>query len=216
VVARRLKAQALLDAMDGVAYIIDRAGVIVALSQHANRHEPGSSGHWTNPIVRGRLIYDSISGDQVRDLYRELHEAVWSCRRPGVSFFYRCDAPGAERLMHMSMRLIQDEQDKAGILYHSILVNEVPRIPLPLFASQMRMSHTIGAGGRPIIVMCAFCQDVGWPPNRGTTPEEWIGAAEYYRRGGGSDVLISHGACELCVERVLNEDATARPFTERS
>ena len=214
--ARRLNAQALLDAMDGVAYILDGAGVIVGFSKHANQREPGDDDPWQDPIVLGRLVYDSIAGEQVRDLYRDLHGAVWACRRPGVSFFYRCDTPGAERLMHMSMRLIQDEQDKAGILYHSILVNQVPRVPIPLFASQLSLSHHPEEGGLPIVVMCAFCQNVGWPPHHGATPNEWISAAEYYRRGGGSDVLISHGACEPCVERVLNEDGTALPFTEPS
>ena len=149
-------------------------------------------------------------------MYRELHRDVWSCAKPGVSFFYRCDVPGAERLMRMSMRLMQDEQDKVGVLYHSILVNEVPRIPLPLFASPVRMSHKVGAGGEPIIVMCAFCQDVGWTQDHGADSEEWIEAAEYYRRGGRSEVVISHGACPPCVERVLNEDGSALPFTERS
>lgn len=207
-------AQALLDAMDGVAYVLDRDGVIILQSQSASDRSEGALRPCIGAVGCGRSIYDTIDSAVIRTVFREVHDAVWSGNRPRASFFCRCDVPEAERLVRMSLSLIQGENGPVGILLQSVQMREEPRVPLPLFTAQVR-PHT-RAPDRPIVVLCAFCLSVGWPANCGDAPDEWITAPEYYRRGGGSEVAISHGVCVPCYDRIVGPDGDASPFTQLS
>jgi hypothetical protein len=51
--------------------------------------------------------------------------------------------------------------------------------------------------------MCSYCQRVAWPPGRARRRREWIEAEEYYRRGGASEIRISHGICPPCYKDVV-------------
>jgi hypothetical protein len=209
-------AQALLDAMDGITYVLDRDGVILQCCSGANEPLPSDPAHAGDLIVRGRCVYDSIQGEPVKAIYRRLNDMVWSRRRPKLSFYFRCDTPGLERLMRMSLGLILRDGEPGGVLYQSVPVHEVPRLPLPLFDNLFVPRAPRSEQGRQVVVLCAFCLNIGWPPAAGAAPQEWIDAADYYRRGGLSDVTISHGVCEPCAARVLAGADDPSPFTQPS
>src|SRR4051812_27620474 len=200
--------------MDGVAYVANGAGIIIAHSRDANRSPGDAAAPLEGPIAVGRSLYDSINGDVVLQTYRKLHEEVWQRRRASVSFFYRCDTPQAERLMRMSMTLLCHRGQAAGVVYQSVLVGEVSRVPIPLFDQHVLSARTPQRSTLPTVLLCAFCLDVGWPSDSGGQPQVWISAVDYYRRGGRADILFSHGICPPCAERVMADDAATLPFTQ--
>jgi len=43
---------------------------------------------------------------------------------------------------------------------------------------------------------------VAWPPGANEDICSWIEAEDYYRRGGPEDVMVSHGICPACFDRL--------------
>ena len=101
--------------------------------------------------------------------------------------------------MFMSISRIASHHETDALLYQSIIVSELPRPPLPLFAFDLLADPATPADR--IVSLCSFCQMVAWPVGARMAQEEWIEAAEYYRRGGKSGVAVSHGICDVCSQR---------------
>jgi hypothetical protein len=198
-------AAALLASIEGVAYAVDKAGIILGFSR--GPFLPEYDGHvvkpWDCNQAVGKCLFDLLQGDQVRNSYHTLHQAVWSGSRYSVGFEYRCDAPEIERCMRMSLSLITTGSKSKAVLYQSIIISESPRVPLPLFAADMLSSRTRSSPGRQIVTLCSYCQRVAWPVGMDVKGQAWIEAAEFYRRGGHSDVAVSHGVCEACFHRIV-------------
>ena len=130
-----------------------------------------------------------------------LHEAAWSGRADAFGFAYRCDAPDVERHMFMSISRIGEGAKTLAVLYQSIVISEIQRPPLPLFAFEMRGSHVAEADR--MVTLCSYCQMVAWPAESTCLRREWVDAVEFYRRGGRSDAVVSHGVCEACFARIV-------------
>jgi hypothetical protein len=190
-----------LDALDGVAYWTDAAGVIegagarswAAFTEAAEADLPLSS-------VVGRNLFDVIAGDDVRGVYRTLHDEVLHQRRHRATFAFRCDAPEIKRDMRMTMGPLRRGDEVVGVLYHSQIISARQRPPMHLL-SYHDAPVAVAADSRPIVTMCSFCHDLRWPG-----ASEWVAPEVYYQRGGGSDVRLSHGVCEACFDRLLAED----------
>jgi len=201
--------EALLDAIDGFAYVADGAGIICGFSRGKNFAEPDaepdddSATHWHVGEVTGRNLFALIDGDAVRESYRTLHRAIWSGCRPSVGFEYRCDAPAIERHMRMSLSLVRAGATPAAVLYQSTIITETPRLPLPLFAADMLAHRRPNYSPEQIITLCSYCHSVAWPPGQAAAVPEWIEAAEFYRRGGPADIGVSHSVCRPCYERIV-------------
>ena len=193
-------AEALLEAISGVAYVVDCEGVIQGFSRGPFLPEMRRSGMAIEncKYARGTSIFSIIQGEAVRRSYRSLHEAAWSGRSDAFGFTYRCDAPDVERHMFMSISRIAEGASTVALLYQSVTLSELYRAPLPLFAFE-----TLPGPGIPadrIVTLCSYCQMVAWPAGG---QSEWIDAVEFYRRGGSSDVVVSHGICDACIRRVV-------------
>lgn len=194
-------AEALLQAVSGVAYAVDRDGVILGGPFMPQGDIPALRRR-DHDLGVGRNLFEVVKGDAVRDGYLQLHRAVWTGITEAVGFNYRCDEPATERHMWMSLSRIAGDTGTIAILYQSIIIRELSRPPLPLFAFERpATAGTIGADG--MVTLCAYCQRVAWPQRTGPGEAEWIEAAEFYRRGGRTDVVVSHGLCEACIERVI-------------
>ena len=198
-------AKALLKSIEGVAYAADEAGIILGFSR--GPFLPESDGPatvpWNSSQAVGKCLFDLLQGHEVRNSYRRLHNAVWSGHRYSVGFEFRCDAPAIERRMRMSLSLITSGSRPAAVLYQSVLISETPRLPLPLFAADILTMRRHSHAGARVVTLCSYCQRVAWPMGAGIKERTWIEAAEFYRRGGESDVAVSHGVCEGCYERVV-------------
>src|SRR5882672_9132975 len=101
-------ADSLLEALDGVAYLVDPTGVIIGVG----------SLHWNDfalnndtpcliaDVVLGASLFSFIQGTDVRDLSRSIHKAVVSGRIDGVVLACRCDSPTMRRETRLSVSSI--------------------------------------------------------------------------------------------------------------
>ena len=196
----------LLDAMDGIAYIVDADGTILDVGQKSWTEfaRQNGSADWNGRSMIGRSLFAMIDGPEVREIQRSLHERVYRGEGNHVTYEFRCDAPDAERHMRMSMCAIMDDDAVAGVLYQSQILSEVSRIPLPLFSSESRIARFNDYRDDQIAALCSYCNDVGWPVGAVRNEDRiCISAYEYYRRGGPADVVVSHGVCPPCFERLI-------------
>ena len=199
--------EALLQAIPGIAYVVDRDGDILAFSRGPFMEDvkiPGGTASGYRHAI-GSSLFSIIQGEQVRQSYRRMHKAVWFGRADAFGFAYRCDAPEVERNMFMSISRIAEGSETAAVLYQSVVVSELRRPPLPLFAFE-----GLGEQAPPaerIVTLCSYCQKVAWPVQAAERPE-WIEAVEYYRRGGRTDAVVSHGICEICLEQIVERCTT--------
>lgn len=195
----------LLDALEGIAYIVDAAGIIEAYG-HRNWQkfaDDNGGGVLTDPrLIVGRPILDFVTGDDVRESYTRYMDAILSQQVEAVSFIYHCDAPDVSRELRMAMTPVPGPKGKpCGILYHSVVMSESVRPPLNIFDFQAIREAMKGELARPILALCSYCQLVRYPP--GSDQGEWMAAEDYYRKGGKSDVNISHSICPECIKTIV-------------
>ncbi len=195
---------ALLDAMDGWVYLVDTQGTVVAVGSPAWDAFAGeNAGEEIIGEVVGRDLFEQIAGRDVQATYRRMHEALVSGRRREITFDYRCDAPDTERHMRMSLSAVRDGDVTVAILYQSQLNWQASRPPIGLFESAGRPAPRLDLPADRILAMCSFCHAVAWPLGAADSDREWIEPGEYDRRGGASDVAVSHGMCPPCNAQFL-------------
>jgi hypothetical protein len=194
--------EALLEAIPGIAYVVDRDGIIMGFSRGPFMEDvriPGAAtAGYRNAI--GTSLFSIVRGERVRQSYRLMHDAAWTGRFDAFGFNYRCDAPEVERNMFMSISRIAEGSETAAVLYQSIVISELPRPPVPLFAFEA-LAERAPATDR-LVTLCSYCQKVAWPVVTAEHPE-WIEAVEFYRRGGRADAVVSHGICETCFAQIV-------------
>ncbi len=198
-----IHAQALLDALEGISYLTTPDGTILAVGQ-PGWDEFAISARTTKVHagwVIGQSLFSFVSGADVRQVQKALHDQVVSGATSRVSLHYRCDDAVTERHMRMSLTPILRESEVVGVLYHSILLEQFTRPRIGLFEHYNRVPDTYNDG--QILKICSYCHDVAWPIPQQPETFLWIEPDDYYRRGGTSDVLVSHGICPVCYDRVL-------------
>ncbi len=196
-------AQLVLDALEGVSYLTAPDGTILAVGQ------PGwddfAASARTTRVQAGRVIgemlFSFVSGAEVRQVQMALHDQVVSRAKSRVTFDYRCDGPDTERRMRMSLTPVLRDAKIVGVLYQSIILEQFSRPRIGLFDQYDRVADTYNNG--QVLKVCSYCHDVAWPVPRQPETYLWIEPEDYYRRGGTSDVLVSHGICPVCYDRML-------------
>jgi hypothetical protein len=185
---------AVLRALDGVAYIVAGPGRILAVGAPgwdafaADTRGGGASAQATI----GRNLFEAISSEPVRQAYRHIHAAVLGGRRPYIAFEYRCDAPDLKRQMRMSVTRLDLPGRPPALLYQSQILSASPRPWISLFEPERILQAVEAESALPIVRVCGFCQRVD------DTAGGWIEADDYYRQGGASEVRVSHGLCRPC------------------
>jgi hypothetical protein len=81
---------------------------------------------------------------------------------------------------------------------------EMPRLPLGLLSMDRRRIVDRTRPHGDAVVICSFCHDVAWPIGVHEADQKWIRIDDYYRRGGSSDVLVSHAICPGCMARLFD------------
>lgn len=193
--------QAFLNAIDGIAYLVDADGVIVGVGDPAwdealRRYEVEPEGR--RPIV-GASLFDAMNGPEVRAIYQGLHRSVLAGERPYIAFEMRCDAPDVRRFLRMSITALHEPDAPPMALYQSQVLSAVPRPWVSLFDPQKIIDHIHLDTALSIVKLCSFCHRVAWPIE---APREWLPSEDYYRRGGPVDVRTSHGVCPACADRI--------------
>jgi hypothetical protein len=200
--------QALLEAIDGVAYVVDRHGIIRAIGTQAWERFATANGspELTADRVIGTSLFAGVTGTAVLDACQRLHALVCLRRREMITYEYRCDAPDMERRMRMSIRPVAGRRGVIMALYQSQLLDETPGLPSGLPSMGARAVEAGKGLGTDPLVICSFCRDVAWPIGVSEADASWIRIADYYRRGGNGDVAVSHGICPGCADRMFGED----------
>ena len=200
--------QSLLDAMDGIAMILDHELRIVQIGvmnwqKFLDENPPQDPAARNSSIINvlNRPVTQFIAGDAVRLTFANLFTSVLSGSRPAVRIEYRCDAPELRREMRLSVSPITTGGNLRHLLYQSVILSVEQRPAVPLFG--IRIAETDLEG---ILTLCAICARVAWPIGAPTGAREWIEPPEYYRRGGSDIALISHGFCESCFAKLHKVD----------
>ncbi|MGE4060403.1 MAG: hypothetical protein AB7E69_16195 [Sphingomonadales bacterium] len=63
----------------------------------------------------------------------------------------------------------------------------------------------LGVGDSEIVRLCSYCHAIAWPPGSKSDAIQWIKPEEYYRLGGSTEVLVSHGICPGCFNRLMEK-----------
>lgn len=157
--------QSLLDAMDGIAMILDRELRIVQIGEpnwqqfiDANPPPDQTARERAKQHVLGRPVTEFIAGDAVRKTFAELFNSVLGGTRPVVQIDYRCDAPTQRREMRLSVRPIAAGDEVRHLLYQSVLLSAQQRPAIPLFGVPVADQDD-----DEILTLCAICARVRWP-----------------------------------------------------
>ena len=190
---------ALLNALEGLAYVAGADGTILAVGEPAwtdfatANDAPSLHGR----VIVGRNLFAGTSDPQVLALQKRLHQLVLEGGRPSITYEYRCDAPDQVRRMRMALTPVQIRTTMA-VLYHSVVLEEYPRPHMSLFEA----NRTNGEAETPTVTMCSYCHDVAWPIGAPAETRSWIEPEAYYRQGGPSQIMVSHGICPACYDRL--------------
>jgi hypothetical protein len=199
--------QAVLDAMDGIAMILDHDLRITRIGLpnwqkflDDNPPQDAARRH-SHASVLDRPVTQFIVGDNVRSTFAELFGSVLGGARPVVRIDYRCDAPTQRRDMRLTVSPISTDGEVRHLLYQSVMLSIQQRPAIPLFGAPVAHEEA-----EDIVTLCAICARVAWPIGAPSGTREWIEPTEYYRRDGAEVTLISHGFCENCFSRLEDEN----------
>jgi hypothetical protein len=196
----------LLSALDGIAYIVDAGGTIIAYNRSRwDEFAAANDGAelCADGAVSGRHLLDFVHGDEIRDAYSAFADALLDGSLRRIVLTYSCDSPDRQRKMRLAITSLHSAGRGQALLYHSVVLEEHLRPAIGLFDFKAMLNPSRSTSDWPILVMCSFCQNVGHPA--GSSPEtcNWVGASQYYGLGGSAEVRISHGVCPTCRDTKL-------------
>jgi hypothetical protein len=198
-----VSSQDLLEAIDGVALLIDHNLIVQRIGwRNWNSFWTMNGGAHTPADVVGRDLTDFFSEGQVRDSFRTLLLQLVQGKRHVIQTNYRCDSPALRRSMRLTITPVRGESEPGHLLYQSIEIAVEQRPALPLFAAR-----AVGSNWPDALKICSICAKVQWPMGSKDPAAEWIEPPEYYRRGGSDVVLLSHGFCWPCYETFMAEES---------
>jgi CheY-like chemotaxis protein len=200
-----LAVQPMLEALDGVAYVVDASGIIAAVGRKGWRGFAQRAGmaHLSVESVLGESLFDQISSDVVRAAYRNMQRAIILDRQKHIVFDFRCDDAETMRHLRMSMSCIGDGPEDATVLYQVQVLSEAPRESLPLFSYELRIAPGRLRWATRVAVMCSFCQRVAWPSGAPVHLRVWMSAEEFSQRKILDGLAIIDGVCPHCLESIV-------------
>ena len=197
----------ILGVFDGICYVTDRDGIIQSIgSANWNKFasENGAASLTADSVI-DRSVLDFIDGDEIRNAFRDILKTMLTSDNTSWVMPYRCSSPGTIRNMRLSIKPVRDRNVVQGFLFQSILLTEEMRPPLDLFDFEAVSTHLNSRRELPLVVICAWCQNIKQEEDNRI---EWIEAEEFYRRGGTSNVNLTHSICDSC--RSCSEDGFVR------
>lgn len=197
--------QVLLDAVEGVSYIVGRDGRLLCCGRKnwsRFARENGGAGIADPGSVIGRSILDFVSGEDVVAAYRGYMSELFDGALEAVAFEFRCDAPDVRRDLWMTIRPLEVDGRIDALLFQSITVRELSRPPVSIFDFEALHAHVSSRRSLPIVTLCSYCARVATPAE-GDGERKWVSAETYYQNGGTSDVRLSHGICGTCRDRYV-------------
>jgi len=187
------KVREVLDApapQDVITYAIDRVDDITAVGESWDTFVDANDGTTQAADTVGRSLWDFVSHDTTRHVYRDLIARVRTGKR--LAFSYRCDSPTRRRFMRMTMSPGPD----GTVTFNSEVLRTEPRVA-PLVA----ISPEIQTGD--LLRVCGWCKRVA------VTDKEWVEVEMAVDRlrilADDPPVGVTHGMCPACFTRVMKE-----------
>ena len=192
-----------LDALDGLVFETDRNGTIRAIGAHNwnSFAVENDAPELTSDAVIGRNLFSFVEGEQVRDQLKTILERISQDPNRAWVLPFRCDAPLRQRNVLQSLRPIFSGHVCDGFVFHSFQQFSWQRPPMGLYDFKRHIELAKQDPDLPVVTMCSWCQRVQFSPIGGAN---WITAEDYYSNGGRSEVRVTHGICEDCMETTLN------------
>jgi hypothetical protein len=128
-------------------YYLDEADVVVCVDHWwlAFAKENNAAGLNESSVI-GKVVWEFISDEPTRTLYKEIHDHVRSSGNP-ITVPFRCDSPTLKRYMQLSICKHVDGQ----LLYESALIRALPQRRLAVLGSTQKRSNAF-------LTMCSFCK----------------------------------------------------------
>jgi hypothetical protein len=185
-----------LEALDGISYVVSRDGTIGAIGAIKWNDFACQNGgpELLDKCIIGRNLFDFVSGADVRSHIRHILYELSTRRRPACALPLRCDAPAQLRNLRQSITPIFEANECHSFLFQCVELHSRQRPSIDLYDFKVRAKQDLSL---PLIVMCSWCLRI---QSAASTTDRWITAENYYAAGGRSEVRISHGICEACVE----------------
>lgn len=194
----------LLEGLAGIAYVVDRRGVIEAIGRrHWRAFAAANGGEALLECERviGRSLFEFIQGEPVAAFYRRCLETLFAGQSVGAHIASRCDGPGVRRELAILVTPIVDDGVVAHVLFQSVTVAEHERPPIELF-DFAALARRAGGHAWPTLVLCDYCQAVRVPVDAAEGEGRWISAEDYHQRGGDARVRLVHGVCPPCLDEL--------------
>ena len=192
-----------LNAMDGLAFEIDCSGSILAIGENNWNSFASENGapELNADAVIGSNLFSHIEGAQVRDQIRQILERIshhphWAWVLP-----FRCDAPDRHRNICQTLRPVFKGNVCTGFIFHSHYQYSWKRPAIGLYDFKRLQRLARENHDLPSLIMCSWCQRIQPSEADGGS---WISTETYIAWGGPSDVRLSHGICEECLETILD------------
>ena len=196
----------LIDSLSGIAYAVDRAGTLVAVSRRNwdefARHNKGEDIAATDVILNKPLL-DFVAGENVRDFYAQSLEAVMSGQKNEIVLAANCSSPHIKRETRLSLTPVLKNGEIVGALFQSTVLKENEQPPMNLYDFKANAAHYAQRTNIPLLAMCSTCQRVRHPAGSKEETGRWVEPEDFYRLGGKSEVRISHSICSSCLPKMM-------------
>jgi len=196
----------LLEALDGIAYLTDREGTILAAGRHGWSSFAAENGapQLSVESVVGSSMFSHMAGDAVLKAYRDMHAAVWSGQKPRIGFRWRCDSPDVRRDMHMSISMAVGHAGHSAALYQSQVVTAERRPAMDLLSRSIQRTDPQGATASPEVLVCCWCHGVAPASQPAADGGRWTSLEDFCARGVPAGARVFQGICPACRERILD------------
>jgi hypothetical protein len=137
--------------------------------------------------VLNRNLWDFISDDTTRDVYRQLVDKVRGNRF--ISFDFRCDSPDLHRFLEMKITLREDK----NVQFDTRLISAEKRVYQNAFQKGARR-------GNGVIIVCSWCKKIDTRDGNWREIEEAVTNLEIFE--SENIPQLSHGMCVPCYQTI--------------
>lgn len=146
--------------------------------------------------VIGRSLWDFVSDELTRDIYRQLLLDVRKGR--SLTFDFRCDSPDRRRFLEMRMTPFADD----GVQFETLTTHIEDRLPQELYR---RTSAFIGE----IVIACSWCKKIETAENVWHEVEQAVQILHLFDLRPG--LQLSHGMCKACYDEMTSKLTMIKP-----
>ncbi|MCB2213751.1 hypothetical protein KQI52_16700 [bacterium] len=174
-------------------YRVSRNGQIESVSDNWDSFALGNDGErCVSDAVLGTSLWLHLSGELVRDMYRQLVDKVLRTGDP-IEIPLHCDSP--DRVRHLTLTLQRLSEDE--VEFTSKVEKVVERDTLSLLLGDLSRDPNSW------VTMCSYCKEIQVSADEWQPAEQAVKTLQLFER----DVIphLTHGVCPHCYDDVMSE-----------